>query len=126
MDSLKKLIPGGKKELMEGGMTTSEWGTKTWGAMGEQAAQPGSNVIATKGGNPLAAVMTPEVMTPIVLTLTSNQAAKLMRQSKSQKYRGGNLTQVAVPALLVIANNMASKRLRTAKKGGRKNKTSKK
>jgi hypothetical protein len=116
-----------KEEMnMNGGMTTSQWGEKTWGAMGQQVAQPGSNVIATKGGNPLAAVMSPEVMTPIVLTLTSNQAAKLLRQSKSRKFRGGDLTQVAVPALLVIANNMAAKKLRTAKKSGRRNRTFKK
>lgn len=122
-----------------GGTSTGAWGTHVYGEMGQQHAIPGTNVIATRtggstqaaaaaadkpvvGGEPiLSTLLSTEVMTPVVLTIASNQIPKLLR--KSRKMRGGNLTTVAVPATLLIANQMASKRLRrktSAKRPSRK------
>lgn len=136
-----------QQQQQDGGMSTSEWGVKTFGDMGQQSAIPGSNVLqvhsmaggqgvqlpptgsasgqaggegvqlpvatgsqAGGAGPLLATVLNPEVLTPVVLTLASNQASK--RWGKSRKQRGGNLTNVAVPALLVLGSNMLSKTLR--------------
>ena len=134
-------------------MTTSAWGVKTYGDMGQQSAAPGSNVIAIKGGNGdgnnsqtsavqnpvtilsgllgnkqpnpiqggnLGALLSTEVLTPIVLTVASNQVAK--RLGKTRKTRGGDMTTIAVPALLVLANNQAHKLVGKNKsvKGGRR------
>ena len=126
-----------KQQQQQGGMSTSEWGVKTFGDMGQQNAVPGSNVLQVhsmaggKGLNfpsapgsqgpqlggtapVLTALLNPEVVTPVVLTLASNAASK--RLGRTQKQRGGNLTNVAVPAVLVLASNMLSKRLRKTKK----------
>ena len=120
-------------QQQQGGLSTSEWGVKTFGDMGQQNAIPGSNVLqvhsmaggegvqlpvasgAQAGGTAplLATVLNPEVLTPVVLTLASNAASK--RWGKSRKQRGGDLTNVAVPALLVLGSNMLAKTLRRRK-----------
>jgi hypothetical protein len=71
------------------------------------------------GGN-LGALMSAEVMTPILLTVVSNQVAK--RLGKTRKTRGGDMGTVAVPALLVVANDQVYKMLGKSKtiKGGRR------
>jgi hypothetical protein len=130
----------------QGGMTTSDWGVKTFGDMGQQSAVPGTNLLAIKGGDvtpttdptpnsgflsglfsspqptggSLGALMTAEVATPVLLTVVSNQVAK--RLGKTRKTRGGDLTTVAVPAMLVLANNQVHKLLGKSKatKGGRR------
>lgn len=140
-----------QNDQQQGGMTTSEWGVKTFGDMGQQSAVPGTNLLAIKGGNNflagllgtppptdnqnenknqhnqnnqnnqntditggnLGALMSSEVMTPVLLTVVSNQVAK--RLGKTRKTRGGNLTSVAVPAMLVIANNNIHKILGKSK-----------
>jgi hypothetical protein len=146
-----------QQNQQQGGMTTSAWGVKTYGDMGQQSAAPGSNVIAIKGGDPvlvdngqtgetpvtgagiidslfgsqqkngsvttggnLGALLSTEVLTPIVLTVASNQVAN--RLGKTRKTRGGDMTTIAVPALLVLANNQAHKLVGKNKsvKGGRR------
>jgi hypothetical protein len=108
---------------LQGGMSTSEWGVKTFGEMGQQHAIPGSNILqvnAGVGGQPqpqaggsalMATVLNPEVLTPVVLTLASNVVGKKM--GKSRKMRGGN---VMVPAMLVLANHTIPKLLKKGKK----------
>ena len=121
-----------KLDVQQGGMSTSDWGVNTYGEMGKQQSIPGSNVVAThvggeagtnpvvppiKGGEPFTStLLSTEVLTPVVLTIASNQLPKLLR--KSRKMRGGNMTSIAVPATLIIANQLASKRLgnRSSKK----------
>jgi hypothetical protein len=121
-----------------GGMTTGEWGTKVYGEMGQQSAIPGTNVIQTHGGSDgetppamppteggMPALLSTEVMTPIILTIASNQIPKLLRKSlKLKKTKGGapGATSLAVPAVLILANHMLGKRVgrKTNKSRGRK------
>ena len=137
MSEESKVLP---PEAQAGGMTTGEWGTKVYGEMGQQSAIPGTNVLKINGGSEgempippqmipseggMPALLSAETMTPVVLTIASNQIPKLLRKSlKLKKSKGGSAAaSVAVPAMLVIANQVVGKRLgrKTHKsRGGRK------
>jgi len=81
----------------------------TYGGIGQQHSQPGSNIIAADGGK-----MPVEAM-PV--------------KGGSRKRRGGNLTSLAVAALLTAASNMYGKRNKTVNnkyRYSRKNYTGKK
>lgn len=86
----------------------------------DESNKPVEEVVAEPavGGN-LAALVSPQFMTPVVLTVASNEVAKRL---KTRKTRGGDMTTVAVPAMLVLANNQLHKLLRKPKsvKGGRR------
>lgn len=131
----------GKGSNQTGGMTTGEWGIKTYGEMGQQSAIPGTNVIQMRGGSEgevpvipptdggMPPLLSAEALAPVVLTIASNQIPKLLRKSLSRKSsfkksKGGDLTGISVPAVLVITNQMVGKRLSRGKThkshGGRK------
>jgi hypothetical protein len=71
----------------------------------------GDDALPVTNGGTLGAIFTPQVLTPLVLTVASIAAAKRLRRmtsgKHSRKMRGGSaLGTVAVPATLVVANHV--------------------
>lgn len=94
-------VVGGADPIIPGGGDVIE--TVVGGV--DDAAAPVTN------GGTLGAIFTPQVLTPLVLTVASIAAAKRLRRmtsgKHSRKMRGGSaLGTVAVPATLVVANHV--------------------
>jgi hypothetical protein len=105
LDGGNEVLNGGNDIIPSGGN-----GIETVGGVDEPIAG-GDDALPVTNGGTLGAIFTPQVLTPLVLTVASIAAAKRLRRmtsgKHSRKMRGGSaLGTVAVPATLVVANHV--------------------
>ena len=99
------VVPVQQAAVVKGGEGAADYGVKVFGAMGQQHAQPGSNVIAlnkVSGGRRRSSRRRGGKQ--------QKQQQQKQQQQQQQQLQGGEvITEMAVPAVLLAANHLYGK-----------------
>ena len=95
------VVPVQQAAVVKGGEGAADYGVKVFGTMGQQHAQPGSNVIAlnkVSGGRRRSS------------RRRGGKQQNQQKQQQQQQLQGGEvITEMAVPAVLLAANHLYGK-----------------